>query len=355
MKIVRTILVILNVLVALGLVLTTLAGEIRPSQSIVPSLLAFAYLPLLAANVAMVVVWALLKRWEFLISTAVIALRWSFVGLFFQVGGTTKVPEREEHPQMVTLMSYNVHMFYGPKDNPAPTDSIAREFLALVAEYRPDVLCLQEYQAVPKVNVTDSLMLQGYNHYHGTHMSNAGAPSGSVVFSKLPITYVSKIDNTKLLVELMHDSSRFRVCCIHMDSYQLDTVEKHEMEKLRHGEVKAPSRKTLGKVKETILCHEGEWEQRLSPVVTECSLPLVMAGDLNDIPTSWLYHQISKHMTDTYREKGVGYCTTYHGGSPKFRIDMVFHSEGMQTLSYKRIRSTVSDHYPVFTALELTP
>ncbi len=354
MKVFRTILVILNVLVALGLVLTTLAGEIRPSQSIVPSLLAFGFLPMLGVNVAMVVVWALMKRWEFLISTAVIALRWTFVGLFFQVGGTTKVPDRAEHPQMVTLMTYNVHMFMGPGEKAAPEDSVAREFLALVDEYQPDVLCMQEFQYSGARRTTDSLVMKGYNHYHGTRMSGT-TPLGTVVFSRFPITYVSQIDGQRLLVELMHDSCRFRVFCIHMDSYQFDRDDKEEFEKIRHGEVSRPSKRTMGKVKETIRCHEEEWEQKLSPVVTESSVPLVLAGDLNDIPTSWLYRQISRHMSDTYREKGLGYCYTYNGNPPKFRIDMVFHNEGLRTLSYKRIRSTVSDHYPVFTSMELVP
>ena len=41
------------------------------------------------------------------------------------------------------------------------------------------------------------------------------------------------------------------------------------------------------------------------------------------------------------------------GWLPKFRIDMVFHSDGLRTLSYRRIKTRMSDHYPVLTAVEL--
>lgn len=352
MKIVRTILFILNLLLALGLVLTTLAGVVRPSQLLLPSLLAYGYLPLLAANMAMVLLWLLMKRWEFLLSVAVIALRWSMVGLFFQVGGTATVPDRGEHPQMVTIMSYNVHLFHGRENRPSQSDSSAREFLSLVECYHPDVLCLQEFAAPKTVQVTDSLVAMGYNHYYGSRTTDRGVPYATVVFSRLPMTYVSRIDNGKLLVELLVGEQKMRVCCIHADSYRFDESDREEIERMRHGEVQESSRRTLGKVKETILSHETEWDQSIGPVVTSCTLPLVLAGDMNDIPNSWFYSQVAAEMTDTYCEKGLGFGSTYNGGFPKFRIDMVFHNEGFTTLSYKRLKSGLSDHYPILTALE---
>ena len=101
MKFIRSILLILNILLAVGLLLSTLAGSVSPSRFMPLSLAAYLYLPLLGANLLMVVVWLLMGRWEFLLSVAVIALWWSMVGMYFQVGGTSKVPDREEHPMMV--------------------------------------------------------------------------------------------------------------------------------------------------------------------------------------------------------------------------------------------------------------
>ncbi len=34
---------------------------------------------------------------------------------------------------------------------------------------------------------------------------------------------------------------------------------------------------------------------------------------------------------------------------------MVFHSDGINTLSYKRIKTDISDHYPILTSFELVP
>jgi endonuclease/exonuclease/phosphatase family metal-dependent hydrolase len=252
-------------------------------------------------------------------------------------------------------MTYNVHQFQGRDNNPQQSDSIAADFLALVRKHRPEVLCLQEYAAPKTLALTDSLTLLGYNHYYGAHTSARGLPYGTVVFSHLPITYVNRLDSEKLLVELHKEGRRMRVCNIHMDSYRFDAADREEIERMRHGTVQESSRRTLAKVKETILSHEKEWVEHVKPVVTASTVPLVLAGDLNDIPGSWLYRQLSRELTDAYCEQGRGMSITYNGGFPRFRIDMVFRSEGLTTLSYRRLKSDLSDHYPVLTSFELEP
>lgn len=354
MKVIRVILVIINVIAALGLVLTTTAGWVAPSRSAVPSLLAFAYLPMLMLNVLIVVMWLLMKRWEALISIAAIAVRWSMVGMYIQVGGTAKQPDREQHPQMVSLMTYNVHQFRGSEVEGTASDEYAGEFIDMVRREGPDVLCLQEFCHTKHQNVTDSLVLMGYNHYHGSHTAKRGAPYGTVVFSRHPITFVKNIDSEKVLVELMLNSGgRMRVCNLHMDSYSFDNSDREKIEQMRKGEVDSTSRRTLKKVKETILNHEEEWQHRIKPLVVESSMPMVVAGDLNDIPSSWLYSQMSTHLHDTFCDEGNGLSITYNGGFPNFRIDMVFRSDGIRTLSYRRPKSDLSDHYPVLATMEL--
>lgn len=351
MKIIRIILLILNILAALGLIATTLAGVISPSKNIMPSVLAYGFLPMLGINLLFVFIWLLMGKWQFLISTAAIAVRFSFVGLFFQIGGSSTIPPTDEHPNMVTLLSYNLHNFGGNGFESAPKDSCALAFLDLLREHQPQILCLQEYAAVPGLNITDSLELLGYNHYYGAHGSNT-APAGTVVFSKLPITFVKKIDLQKVLVEILNGDRPFRLLCVHMDSYAFDLNDRNDIEHLGHLKMDSTSRRTMSKAKETVIRHETEWNEQLRPLVSECNLPLILAGDMNDIPSSWLYSQISKYLDDTYRDKGVGFCTTYNGSFPRFRIDMVFHSKEFSTLSYRRIKTDISDHYPVLVSLE---
>ena len=355
MKVIRTILLILNIILALGLVLTTLAGSLPPSRMLLPSVLAYGYLPLLAANLLMIVIWLLMHRWTWLLSAAVIVLRWSTLGFFLQVHMPHSTADTEV--QQFSLMTYNVHQFQGPQNHSEQSDSIAKGFLNLIDKHNPDVLCLQEYAAPKTLALTDSLVLMGYNHYYGAHTSRNGLPYGTVVFSRMPITYVNRIDSEKILVELaINDQEtvqRLRLCCVHMDSYRFNDADREELERMRRGEVQETSRQTIDKIKETILSHEKEWTEHLKPVVTASTVPLILAGDMNDIPGSWLYRQIDKEMEDAFCHRGLGMSHTYNGGFPQVRIDMVFHNEQVSTLGYRRIKSDLSDHYPVLTTLRL--
>lgn len=348
----RIILLVFNIVAAVGLVLTTLAGAIPPSTSFLPSVMVYGFLPMLLLNLVLVIVWLTMGRWEFLISAGTILIRISYIGLFFQIGGTSEVPPRSQHPEMVTLMTFNVHGFGGTGFTGTNQSRNGDAFLKLLREHDPDILCLQEYFGVPGRNITDSLKARGYNHWYGARGSSEN-PHGTVVFSKLPIVDKEILDNQKIMVEIMDGKRRFRLCCVHMDSYQFDLDDRNDIKGMTHGKInESSSRRTLGKGKETVLQHEKEWNKLLQPLVTGSREPLLLAGDMNDIPGSWLYGQITDYLDDTYCDEGSGFCTTYNGSFPHFRIDMVFHSKEFKTLSYERIKTDISDHYPVLVSLE---
>ncbi|MBR1798620.1 MAG: endonuclease/exonuclease/phosphatase family protein [Bacteroidales bacterium] len=327
---------------------------ISPSTWIWPSLLSFLFLPLLLLNVAFVVVWILLRRWECLLSVAVIAVRWSFVSLFFQIGGTKEAPTTADQSTTLSVMTYNVHLFQGRDAEVGISDSIAQCLLKMVDQHSPDMLCLQEYAAPHTVALTDSLYNRGYQYSYGAHYSSKGLPYGTVVFSRLRYNFVKTLDSEKILIEADKSGNPFRVVCVHMDSYSFSQSDKAEIEQVRHGKVDESFRPTLRKVKGTILRHEEGWSNTLKPVVLQCTTPLIVVGDMNDTPASYLYHQFSKHLTDAFIEQGAGTSATYNGGFPRFRIDMVFHNDGFKALSYCRIKSDASDHYPVLVSLSLT-
>lgn len=352
MKFVRIILLIINIIAALALILSTLAGVVPPSRTILPSVAAYAFPLLLILNTIAALAWLLARKWHCLISIGAIALRWSFVGFFFQFPSFhTSSSAARPSGDAVTLMSYNVHNLSGPEFEYSPNDSIALHFLALVRREMPDVLCLQEYCSTRGVALTDSLQLLGYNHHYASS-GKPDRPSGTAVFSRLPITYVKRIDGLKVMVELMHGQRPLRLLCVHMDSYSFTARDREEIEQMRRGHLDSTSHPTLRKAKQTVLKHETEWRDQLQPIVTECTVPLVVAGDMNDIPGSWLYARMTEHLTDSYRQCGTGFGSTYHGGFPQFRIDMVLHNDQLRTTSYRRLRTKISDHYPLIVTLQ---
>lgn len=349
-KFFRTILFIINILFAVALVLSTLAGTLPPSRFAAVSILSYGYLLLLAANVVFVVVWLCLSRWEFLLSVAAIAVRFSFVGLFFQMGGST---EAEPAEGQLKVMTFNTHGFRGlDSDTVMTADAGAREFLRLVDEEQPDVLCLQEFYNPPHVKVTDSLAARGYAAHYGVH--GGRAYSAAILFTRCQLVEGYEMDRrSKFYADLRKEGRTVRVCVVHGDSYRLSDEDMEGFEKLTHAKPDSTTCGLLAKFVETTRQHEEEWKEELLPLIEATELPLVVAGDFNDTPASYIYQKIAGHLTDPYVEEGCGFGTTYHGPYPAFRIDYVFHSPELQTLSYKRIKTDISDHYPIIVTLAL--
>jgi len=348
-KFFRSILFIINILFALALVLSTLAGALPPSRFAAVSILSYGYLLLLGANVAFVILWLCLSRWEFLLSVAAIAVRFSFVGLFFQVGGTTEVAAVDGQ---LKVMTFNTHGFNGlDSDTLMTPDSGACGFLRIVDDEQPDVLCLQEFFDPLHVKLTDSLAARGYTAHYGVH---GLGHSPAILFTRCQLVKGYEMDNrTKFYVDLKKEGHRVRVCVVHMDSYRLSEEDREGFEKLAHAKPDSTTRGLLSKFAETTRQHEKEWNDELLPLLEETDTPIIIAGDFNDTPASYIYQKITSHLTDPYVEEGSGFGTTYHGPYPAFRIDYVFHSPELQTLSYKRIKTNISDHYPIVVTLAL--
>ena len=109
-KILCIILLIINLLAAAALILSTLAGVVEPSRIAAVSILSYGYFIFLLANVVFIIVWLFLSRWEFLVSAAAIAVRFSFVPLFFQVGGNQ---DAEPDDDTIKILTLNTHAFKG--------------------------------------------------------------------------------------------------------------------------------------------------------------------------------------------------------------------------------------------------
>lgn len=350
-KFFRSILLIINLLFVVAMLVSTLAGVVPPTKIWWVSILSYGYFLLLLANIVFVVIWLCLSRWEFLISVAAIAIRYVFVPLFFQVGGTLEVAPDDN---TLKVMSFNTHSFTGLDDDTLMTrDSGAVLFLHMLDEEQPDVMSLQECYTGGKVNLLDSLKARGYVHYYGVHGQSTRSPL--VLYSRYPFSQVFDMHRpSKFYVDVVKNSHVVRICCVHLDSYQLDENDLRSFEQLSHAQYDSTStRKILHKFKETTRCHEKEWKEDLKPLVENTSIPIIIAGDFNDTPASYIYQQATKLLRDPYVEQGRGFGTTYHGPFPAFRIDYILHSDDIKALSYKRLKTNISDHYPIVVQFDL--
>ena len=72
--------------------------------------------------------------------------------------------------------------------------------------------------------------------------------------------------------------------------------------------------------------------------------PLLVVGDLNDTPHTYVYSVISKGLQDAFVQKGRGLGITYAGRIPALRIDYIFVQAPFSVLNYRSERKGFSDH-----------
>lgn len=70
-------------------------------------------------------------------------------------------------------------------------------------------------------------------------------------------------------------------------------------------------------------------------------------GDFNDTPCSYTLAQMTNDIKNGFEEAGNGLAVTYNGSFPNFQIDYILASNHFNFKSYKILKQTYSDHYPV--------
>ena len=357
MKAVRIFFVVINSLLVIALLLSGSAGWFSPSKFDWASVFSYGFLPLVVLNVVCSLLWLFFKRWEFLISLIAILLRGGMIPLFIQIGGTDTVPQSEQRSQAdeFAVMTYNVHGFCGNGESQERLGENAQRFIDVVRHNEPDVICVQEFFDLESFVASDSLKALGYEYQYSARCDKKGRRYGASIFSRWRIDFVQTFDaaGRKVFADISKDKFKVRVACVHMSSYSFGNVQSNVINDMKNKEIDADNaQRLISKVRSNVSAHEKEWNEDLAPLIAETPYPLVVAGDLNDTPASYLYYKISRKLKDSYVDEGKGFGVTYNGLFPHYRIDYIFHSESLKTLAYKRLASDFSDHNGVMAVYE---
>lgn len=340
-KLLTSIILILNLIVAILFVVSTLAGFVRPSVCVWVSLLSYGYVPLFIINVCFVLFWLFFSSKYFLISLLTIAIRYSFLPLYYQTSGN----DVDTDEGNISVMSFNVHKF-------TEEDNATLTTLAVVRADKPDVICFQEFDSKPgRVNIYDSIRREGYAYNH-SHVRKNRLPRGTSIFSKYPIIESGKVDSTRnIYVDIKMPGDTIRIYNVHFSSYRLDEEDRDEIDRIKHGDVTETSIKTLDKFKTTAIKHEKELDELIMHIEGS-PYRSVLCGDLNDTPASYAYQRLKEIYADAYVEQGSGLSVTYDGMFPAFRIDYVLLDKAFTVDSYKRLKTDISDHYPLIVSFK---
>lgn len=355
---------LLTILTGLLLGAAILSQYINPAHIWIFSMFGFTFFTFYVMNLFFLVYWLLLKK-KFLILPLIMLL----AGLKIVTGviqfnipvSDKKLPEKNG----IKIMSYNVRLFdlYNWTEN---LQTRARMFDLLVDE-SPDILCIQEFYNSDEgafQNLDTLLKVQKAKYYHAeyTHTLRGVDHWGIATLSYYPIINKGKIElgepssnNIVIYSDIKINEDTIRVYNIHLQSIKFqredyDLVEKfdkkNDTERLK-GSKNIIKRLKRGFIKRSIQVDILKEHMDASPH------PIILCGDFNDTPASYVYGVLSRNLKDAFQQSGFGFGRTYVGVFPSFRIDYILHDKKFHSSGYNTIRKAYSDHYPIYCTIYL--
>jgi formyltetrahydrofolate-dependent phosphoribosylglycinamide formyltransferase len=88
--------------------------------------------------------------------------------------------------------------------------------------------------------------------------------------------------------------------------------------------------------------------------IKECKSPIIICGDMNNSPFSYVYRNIKGKLKDCFEEAGKGFGATYKFRYYPARIDYIFADGIMKVKKFESFPDFEnSDHYPIMARLSM--
>ena len=320
-------------------------GTVPPAGNTARAMLVYALPLLIAGNVIFLVYWLIRLRFHWALMPLITLLCCiPYIGTLFQFGA---VDENADVKPGIKIATYNVARFSGET-----TGFIAQDILSEMKRQKVDVVCFQEYNDYSG----DKKNSESYKDYFPYSAGN----KDMVIYSRYPIVDMKNIDfeqtnNSAMWVEINFNNNVYRIYNAHMETtginsalHQAAKMAKNGVEVQGSGLVNA----IYGGYTIGMIARSGQ-ANMLAMDMMESKAPIIVCGDFNDVPYSYVYNTMLGDKIDGFKECGSGFMYTYRGNK-KVRIDYIFHDKELKGLSYYRKDLSYSDHYPVFMRIATT-
>lgn len=321
-------------------------GSVDPASATAMAMLVYILPLLIIGNIVFFVYWLVSRRWHWLAIPGIALLCCiPYVGTFYQLGWFAS---SESSHSGLKICTYNVALF-GREINGFK----AHDILAEMRNQTVDVLCMQEYTDVSG----DKLNSDSYKEYF-TYM--AKGRNDMVIYSRYPIEASEIIDfghtnNSGMWADIDVNGRELRVFNVHLETTGFNRA-LHNAAKREHNGQEVDGnflvRTIYGNYTRGMVVRARQADQ-VAQLIKASELPVIVCGDFNDVPYSYVYETMLGDMVDGFKECGKGYMQTYSDGKKRGRIDYIFHDPSLEGENYYKLPMTYSDHLPVFMKINL--
>jgi endonuclease/exonuclease/phosphatase family metal-dependent hydrolase len=359
------IILILNIFFAIGLLLSYLSLYISPERNWFMPFFGLLYPYFLLINILFSLYWIIRLKLYFIISLLLVLIGWQLIQRTVQF----KVGSESSHDEGAFLvMSYNVRNMCN-NNMLIPDLKIRDAILDVLADAKPDILCLQEFESFgdnPLQFIDSMARGLGLSYYEFTRYNEEHTRriDAIITFSRFPIlssTSVKKDDlhNYCLINDLQIGNDTVRLFNIHLESVRLKhedytfikdlDLQFEEEENIQEG-----SRRIFKKLS-SAYSRRASQVRNLDGYLSSSPHPVILCGDFNDTPCSFTYQILAEGKEDAFIESGTGLGNTYAGTLPSLRIDYILYDQVFTSRSYATGREKLSDHYPITSLIGYKP
>jgi endonuclease/exonuclease/phosphatase family metal-dependent hydrolase len=257
-----------------------------------------------------------------------------------------------------------------------------------IAQQQPDVVCLQEFCEIKSLSPSYYDRMKqtlGLPYHHYIRLSPHRS-FGLLILSKFAITDAGIVthqsdQNGIMYADLEIAGKTVRVYNVHLESYRTDNpalqMAFHDtMHPAAHKQqptagmylppkANGPSNKaaadllsrnwiqTLRHITHTWQTHEAQVAQYQAHMAQWGDKPVIVCGDLNNVPYSYVYRQVSMHLKDSFIARGRGMGKTYGTGIMALRIDYLFASRHIRIKEHNTLHSDLTDHKGVLVRMHI--
>lgn len=258
--------------------------------------------------------------------------------------------ESKNTEKSISLLSYNVHFFNFFKPDNA---------MDYIKYCDADIICIQEFtcsrELMDKFSLAAiRLSLYKYPYSHIEFLGgNKNMKKGIATFSKYPIIKKEKIDLSSnnhgainSYIKIKKDTLQVINC--YLESNRLTTEDKDITKWEKEND---PIKNIYNKLSRAA----NERRKQADLVVSKKNenIPSIVCGDMNDVPSSYVYRRLRGDYEDAFLSLGKGLGNTFHEGIYNFRIDYIFFNNFVEPHLFSVDKIEKSDHYPILFKFEL--
>lgn len=341
-----------NVASIVVMLLVGYADRIQPTQHPLLANMGLVFPVFLALNFAFLIFWLLVKPVRAVIPVLGFIAAYQPTHVYFPINLPSTPPD-----STIKVLSYNVYNYHTWNDAADPCP-IADYIVAQDA----DIVCLQECDIWgTRKQRLDSIYAAHYQYCDTALAQNGGDELR--IMSRFPIVGKEKIryasaTNNSAAFRLLIGGDTTIVVVNHLQSTGLSAEDKTQFRTMMKGHMRGDtarmeSRRLLHKLGTAAALRAPQADAVADYVRRHAGERIILVGDFNDSPISYVRRTIAQDLTDCYVATAFGPGISYHYNAFYVRIDNIMCSSHFTPYNCRVDRSiSASDHYPITCLLK---